>query len=73
MRIAPIWFPETHFKSILEPAVLNESARVYHDNDQCSSVRFAHNISPLPYSGREGLVHCFHCQQQHEREALEVA
>ena len=68
MRIDPIWFPGTDFKSILESAVLKESARVYHDNDQCSTVRFAHE-APVPYSGREGLMHCFHCQQEHEREA----
>jgi hypothetical protein len=71
MRISPVWFPDTQFKSILEPAVSNEGARVYHDNDQCSAVRFAHS-SPAPYSGQEGLIHCFHCQQQHEREALGV-
>lgn len=68
MRIEPVWFPETHFKGILEPAVLNEPARLYHDNDQCSAVRFAHDVA-VPYSGHEGLTHCFHCQQQHEREA----
>jgi len=68
MRIDPVWFPETDFKSILEPAVLKESARVYHDNDQCSAICFAHD-TPVPYSDREGFTQCFHCQQQHEREA----
>ncbi len=68
MRIAPVWFPETHLKGILEPAVLNESARVYHDNDLCSAVRFAQS-EPVPYLGREGVSHCFHCQQHNERKA----
>ena len=67
MRINPVWFPETSFKSILEDRVLHEHSRVYHDNDQCASVKFLPHGSPVPFYGHDAVTHCFHCQQLHEQ------
>jgi hypothetical protein len=57
------------YKGIVEGFKPNQAAQVYHNQSECSTVKWGHDLMPYnPDMPGERLQLCFHCERLAEQE-----